>query len=407
MSIRAIREIVGHEATAGFLLFAAAAIAIILANTTLASTYTHFLNVPLEIRIAGDGLAKPLLLWINDGLMAVFFLLVGLEIKREFVEGQLSTKKQALLPFFGAVGGMILPAVIYVYINYGHDPLALNGWAIPIATDIAFALGILALVGSRAPLSLKVLLTAIAILDDLGAIIIIALFYTEQLSPDAIEGALLCMGILFVLNRTGVERTAAYVLTGVVLWVFVLKVGVHATLAGVLVALAIPIRSRSDRTRSPLKEFEHALHPWVTYGILPLFAFANAGVSFEGMTPGSLLDPVPLGIAAGLFVGKQIGVFLPMLAVIRLGIAEKPEGATWTQIYGVSMICGVGFTMSLFIGSLAFDDPTGDQSFAASIRLGVLCGSILSGVFGYFLVRYGRVTRTSLRRNAGMVQGGL
>ena len=389
MPIRAIREFVRYEATAGFLLFAAAVVAVILANTALAPIYGHLLDVPLEIRVGGGGLAKPLLLWINDGLMAVFFLLVGIEIKREFIEGQLSTKRQALLPFFGAVGGMAVPAAIYVYVNYDHDPLALNGWAIPAATDIAFALGILALVGSRAPLSLKVLLTAIAILDDLGAIIVIAFFYTDQLSLEAIEGAAVCIGMLFILNRTGVRRIAAYVLTGAVLWVFVLKIGVHATLAGVLVALAVPMRTRADRERSPLKEFEHALHPWVAYGILPLFAFANAGVSFGGVTPASLLEPVPLGIAAGLFVGKQLGVFLPMLAAIRLGIAEKPEGATWVQIYGVSMICGVGFTMSLFIGSLAFEDPAGDQSFAAPIRLGVLCGSLLSGVVGYFLVRYG------------------
>ena len=389
MPISAIREFVKYEAIAGFLLFAAAAVAVILANTALAPLYERFLDVPLEIRVGGGGLAKPLLLWINDGLMAVFFLLVGLEIKREFVEGQLSTRRQALLPLFGAVGGMAVPAAVYIFFTFGHDPLALNGWAIPAATDIAFALAILALVGSRAPLSLKVLLTAVAILDDLGAIVVIAVFYTDQLSLEAIEGAAVCIAILLVLNRMGIERIAAYVLTGAVLWVFVLKFGVHATLAGVLVALAVPMRSRTDRERSPLKEFEHGLHPWVAYGILPLFAFANAGVSFEGVTFASLLEPVPLGIAAGLFVGKQLGVFLPMLAAIRLGVAEKPEGATWMQIYGVSAICGVGFTMSLFIGSLAFEDPAGDRSFAAPIRLGVLCGSLLSGIVGYWLVRYG------------------
>ena len=267
--------------------------------------------------------------------------------------------------------------------------MTLNGWAIPAATDIAFALGILALVGSRAPLSLKVLLTAIAILDDLAAIIIIAVFYTDQLSLEAVEGAVLCMVGLIILSRLGVERIAAYVLFGVGLWVFVLKIGVHATLAGVLVALAVPMRSRADRERSPLKELEHDLHPWVAYGILPLFAFANAGVSFAGVTPSSLLEPVPLGIAAGLFLGKQLGVFLPILAAIRLGIAEKPEGATWLQIYGVAALCGVGFTMSLFIGSLAFENPAADQSFAAPIRLGVLSGSISSGLLGYFLVRFG------------------
>ena len=389
MPIRAIREFIRYEAAAGFLLFAAATVAIILANTALAPIYGHLLDVPLAISVGASGLAKPLLLWINDGLMAVFFLLVGLEIKREFIEGQLSTTRQALLPFVGAVGGMVLPAGIYIYLNFSHDPLALNGWAIPAATDIAFALGILALVGSRAPLSLKVLLTAIAILDDLAAIIIIAVFYTDQLSLEAVEGAILCMVGLIILSRLGVERVAAYVLFGVALWVFVLKIGVHATLAGVLVALAVPMRSRTDRERSPLKELEHDLHPWVAYGILPLFAFANAGVSFAGVTPSSLLEPVPLGIAAGLFLGKQLGVFLPILAAIRLGIAEKPEGATWLQIYGVAALCGVGFTMSLFIGSLAFENPADDQSFAAPIRLGVLSGSLLSGLLGYFLVRFG------------------
>jgi len=378
-----------YEAAAGFLLVAAATVAIILANTALAPIYGHLLDVPLAISVGASGLAKPLLLWINDGLMAVFFLLVGLEIKREFIEGQLSTTRQALLPFVGAVGGMVLPAGIYIYLNFSHDPLALNGWAIPAATDIAFALGILALVGSRAPLSLKVLLTAIAILDDLAAIIIIAVFYTDQLSLEAVEGAVLCMVGLIILSRLGVERVAAYVLFGVALWVFVLKIGVHATLAGVLVALAVPMRSRTDRERSPLKVLEHDLHPWVAYGILPLFAFANAGVSFAGVTPSFLLEPVPLGIAAGLFLGKQLGVFLPILAAIRLGIAEKPEGATWLQIYGVAALCGVGFTMSLFIGSLAFENPADDQSFAAPIRLGVLSGSLLSGLLGYSLVRFG------------------
>ena len=389
MPIRAIREFIRYEAAAGFLLFAAATVAIILANTALAPIYGHLLDVPLAISVGASGLAKPLLLWINDGLMAVFFLLVGLEIKREFIEGQLSTTRQALLPFVGAVGGMVLPAGIYIYLNFSHDPLTLNGWAIPAATDIAFALGILALVGSRAPLSLKVLLTAIAILDDLAAIIIIAVFYTDQLSLEAVEGAILCMVGLIILSRLGVERVAAYVLFGVALWVFVLKIGVHATLAGVLVALAVPMRSRTDRERSPLKELEHDLHPWVAYGILPLFAFANAGVSFAGVTPSSLFEPVPLGIAAGLFLGKQLGVFLPILVAIRLGIAEKPEGATWLQIYGVAALCGVGFTMSLFIGSLAFENPADDQSFAAPIRLGVLSGSLLSGLLGYFLVRFG------------------
>ncbi len=368
---------------------AAAAVAIVLANTSLAPLYGRLLDVPLSITVGDGSLAKPLLLWINDGLMAVFFLLVTLEIKREFIEGQLSSVRQALLPFFGAVGGMVLPAAIYVFINLDNDPLNLNGWAIPAATDIAFALGILALAGKRAPLSLKVLLAAIAILDDLGAILIIAFFYTDELSLVTIEGAGLCIVGLLVLNRLGVTRTSGYLVIGALLWVFVLQIGVHATLAGVVVATAIPIRARGDKERSPLRKLEHDLHPWVAYGILPVFAFANAGVSFAGFSPASLLEPVPLGIAAGLFVGKQLGIFVPIAAAVRLGIARRPSGATWPQVYGVSMLCGVGFTMSLFIGSLAFEDPAGDQTFAAPIRLGVLCGSLLSGLFGYLFVRYG------------------
>ncbi len=393
MPLRALREFLRYEATAGLLLIAAATVAIVLANTGLESVYGRLLDVPLSITVGESGLAKPLLLWINDGLMAVFFLLVTLEIKREFIEGQLSSVRQALLPFFGAVGGMALPAAIYIFINLDNDPLSLNGWAIPAATDIAFALGILSLAGKWAPLSLKVLLAAIAILDDLGAITIIAFFYTDELSLVTIEGAALCVVCLVVLNRLGVTRTAGYLMIGVLLWVFVLQIGVHATLAGVVVALAIPMRARGDKERSPLRKLEHDLHPWVAYGILPVFAFANAGVSFSGLSPSSLLEPVPLGIAAGLFVGKQFGIFVPVALAVLFGIAKKPLGATWPQVYGVSMLCGVGFTMSLFIGSLAFEDPTGDQSFAAPIRLGVLAGSLLSGLFGYLLVRYGGTAR--------------
>lgn len=393
MPIRALREFLRYEATAGLLLMASAAIAIVLANTALAPFYGQLLNVPLSITVGDSSLAKPLLLWINDGLMAVFFLLVSLEIKREFIEGQLSSVRQALLPVFGAFGGMVLPAATYIFINL-DDPLSLNGWAIPAATDIAFALGILALAGKWAPLSLKVLLAAIAILDDLCAIMIIAFFYTDELSLVTIEGAALCLVGLLVLNRLGVSRTAGYLLIGALLWLFVLQIGVHATLAGVVVAVAIPMRAREDEQKSPLKKLEHDLHPWVAYGILPVFAFANAGVSFAGLSLASFFEPVPLGIAAGLFLGKQLGVFVPVATAVRLGIAKKPMGASWPQVYGVSMLCGVGFTMSLFIGSLAFEDPAGDQTFAAPIRLGVLCGSLLSGLFGFLLIRYGGVART-------------
>jgi Na+:H+ antiporter, NhaA family len=318
--------------------------------------------------------------WINDALMAVFFLLVGLEIKRELVDGQLSTWPKRALPGIGALGGMLAPALIYVGVN-ANTPETLRGWAIPAATDIAFALGVVALLGSRVPASLKVFLTALAIIDDLGAVAIIAVFYTADLALNWLAFAGLLLALLFALNRFGVERLPVYLLIGSVLWYFVLKSGVHATLAGVALAFAIPIRpspGRPDDESSPLHKLEHILRPWVGYLIVPIFGFANAGVSLQGLTFGGLLHPVTAGIAAGLFLGKQLGVFFSLWITARTGLTGRPEGASWAQVYGVSIIAGVGFTMSLFIGMLAFPDET----LQDEVKIGVLLGSILSAGVG-------------------------
>jgi NhaA family Na+:H+ antiporter len=382
LPLSVIPEFLKFEGAGGVLLIIAAAIALICDNSPLSPLYASFLETPVAIQIGTFSLAKPLLLWINDGLMAIFFFLVGLEIKREFVEGELSTPSQAALPIVAAIGGMALPAVIYAYINW-ESPQNLNGWAIPAATDIAFALAIITLVGSRVPLALKVLLTAIAIIDDLGAIVIIAIFYTGNLSLASLAFAGVAVVVLFALNRFRVVSIAAYILVGIVLWVCVLKSGVHATLAGVVLAMAIPIRGRAPDAPSPLRHLEHVLHPWVSYLILPVFGFANAGVSFAGMTWSSFLDPVAFGIAAGLFIGKQIGIFGTIWLAVKAGLSPKPSDSTWIQIYGMAVLCGIGFTMSLFIGTLAF----GDQSYAAPIRLGVLTGSVVSAVVGYLLLR--------------------
>jgi NhaA family Na+:H+ antiporter len=331
----------------------------------------------------GDlSIAKPLLLWINDGLMAIFFLLVGLEIKREIREGELAARDQALLPCIAALGGMIVPAVIYAALNWG-DAQQMRGWAIPTATDIAFALGVLALLGSRVPVALKVFLTALAIIDDLGAIVIIALFYTHGLSLESMVLAAVALAVLLALNLMHVVRVSVYVLVGIALWVFVLKSGVHATLAGVAIAMAIPMRNPKDPEQSPLIDLENKLHIWVAYGILPLFAFANAGVSLAGLSFTSLFETLPLGIAIGLFLGKQVGVFGATLLAVKSGLSRMPEGTTWPQIYGAALLAGIGFTMSLFIGTLAFNAP--EQ--AAQVRLGVLGGSLTSAIVGYLFLR--------------------
>ncbi|HSE79938.1 MAG TPA: Na+/H+ antiporter NhaA [Alphaproteobacteria bacterium] len=380
--IGAIREFLRLEAAAGIILFFAAVLALLADNSPLAPFYEALLSTPARISVGAVALDKPLLLWINDGLMAIFFLLVGLEIKREIADGELSNPAQVVLPAVAALGGMAAPAAIYALVNLG-DPAALRGWAIPAATDIAFALGVLSLLGRRVPIAIKVFLTAVAIFDDLGAIIVIAVFYTADLSWLSLAIAGGALVLLAALNLAGVTRLAPYMIVGLALWVCVLKSGVHATLAGVVLAAAIPLRALDEETRSPLRHLEERLHPWVAYLILPLFGFANAGVSFAGVSWGALGHPVTLGIILGLFVGKQVGIFGACWLAVRLGVARLPEGTDWLALYAVAILCGIGFTMSLFIGALAFDDP----GHAASLRIGVLAGSLISAIAGIAIMR--------------------
>lgn len=386
-----LKKFLEKDSSVGILLMIATALAMLLANSPLHWLYDYLLETPLEIRLGRHlHIAKPLLLWINDGLMAVFFFLIGLEVKREVLVGQLSSKAQIALPGFAAIGGMVVPALIYVLINLG-DPVALNGWAIPAATDIAFALGVLALLGDRVPTSLKIFLLALAIMDDLGAIVIIALFYSGDLSTTMLILAAICLVVLGVMNRLHVERIAPYLWIGVLLWHFVLKSGVHATLAGVALAFAIPLKGRKDPDHSPLAELEHNLHPWVNYLILPVFAFANAGIPLAGMGLGALLHPVPLGIMFGLVAGKLAGVYGFSLVAIRLGLAQMPAGANGRHLLGIAALCGIGFTMSLFIGGLAFEHTGGDVvSYLTTHRLGILSGSLISGLLGYLILFRGR-----------------
>ena len=376
-----IQDFMRLETSGGIILMIAAVFAMIIANTPLATAYDAILGTYIKVGIGSFEIAKPAILWINDGLMAIFFFLVGLEIKREVLVGELSSFDKAILPIMAAIGGMAIPGLIFAIINWG-TPENLNGWAIPTATDIAFALGILALIGSRAPVALKIFLLAIAIIDDLGAIVIIAVFYTSELSTNALTISMLGFAAAVALNRMGVQRTAPYLLVGIVMWVFVLKSGVHATLAGVLIALTIPLKPK-DGDEALLYKMEHGLHPWVAFLILPVFAFANAGVNFTGIGIDDLLQPLTLGIAVGLFLGKQIGVFLATWIGVKSGIARLPENVTWRHVYGVACLTGVGFTMSLFIGSLAF----GDADEMNAVRLGVVLGSVLSGLFGYVLLK--------------------
>jgi len=380
----AIREFLKLESSSGILLVAAGVLAMLAANSPLSWLYDSLLEIPVEVRVGALAIDKPLLLWINDGLMAIFFLLVGLEVKREILAGELSDSSKIALPAFAAVGGMAVPALAYAWLNWG-DPIGMRGWAIPAATDIAFALGVLSLFGERVPVGLKIFLMTLAILDDLGAIVIIALFYTSDLSLTSLVLAAVALSVLVVLNLRCVTSIAAYVIVGIFLWIFVLKSGVHATLAGVALALAVPMRHSKREDRSPLSELEHSLHPWVAYGILPLFAFANAGVALGGLGLADLLEPVPLGIALGLFAGKQLGVFLFSALAVSLGLAALPGRVTWLQVYGASLLCGVGFTMSLFIGSLAFEQ--GGPDHVVSDRLGILMGSLASAVAGYLVLR--------------------
>ena len=375
--ISRIQNFMKLESSAGILLILAALAALVASNSFLLDHYKGLLQTPVSVQVGGLEIAKPLILWINDGLMAIFFLLIGLEIKREVLQGELSSLDKAALPIVAAIGGMAVPALVYLGINMG-SPESLRGWAIPAATDIAFALGILMLLGSRVPVSLKIFLLAIAIIDDLGAILIIAMFYTSNLSLLALGLAAVGVVALIGLNRSGVKATTPYLLIGLVIWVCVLKSGVHATLAGVVTALLIPIQGRTAEEQSPLHKLEHDLHPWVAFGILPVFAFGNAGVSLSGIGFADLLAPLPLGIALGLFFGKQLGVFGATLLAVKTGIAKRPKGTSWAQLYGIACLTGVGFTMSLFIGTLAFEtDALLDQ-----VRLGVLSGSVLSAVTG-------------------------
>ena len=383
MITRSFQRFFAQESAGGIVLAIAALAALIVSNSAWGDWYLNqFLMMRGDV-IIGESLAlsKPLLVWVNDLWMAVFFFLVGLEIKREFVEGELSGKGQLRLPAIAALGGMVVPALIYAAINAG-DANALQGWAIPAATDIAFALGILLLLGKRVPTSLKVFLTAVAIIDDLGAIVIIALFYTQNLSLPMLGGAVVAGLFLWWLNRRGVSRADVYIAVGLLMWLLVLKSGVHATLAGVITALAIPMRDAEGN--SPVRNLEHGLHPWVAFGVLPMFAFANAGVSLQGLTLDALLAPVPLGIALGLLVGKTIGVFGATWLVVRAGWAPMPKNANMTHLVGVAVLCGIGFTMSLFIGGLAFSGL--DPLYATQLKIGVLMGSITCGILGSLIL---------------------
>jgi len=372
----AIKDFLALESAGGILLAGAAALAMLLANSPLEGVYVRFLDTPVEVRFGAFEIAKPFLLWINDGLMAVFFFLIGLELKREALEGELSTPAQVVLPALAAAGGMALPAAIYLWFNWG-DPLTTQGWAIPTATDIAFALGVLSLLGNRVPAGLKVFLLTLAILDDVGAIVIIALFYTDNLAAGSLGIAGAALAGLFALNRGKVQRAVPYILVGLVLWASVLKSGVHATLAGVVLAFFIP--------RKAARTLEHDLHPPVAYAILPLFAFANAGVPLAGVSLASFLAPLPLGIAAGLIVGKAVGIFGVCFLAIRFGLAKMPAGATWASLFGLSLLCGIGFTMSLFIAGLAFEGL--GPEYAVTTRLGILAGSLVAALGGYALLR--------------------
>jgi NhaA family Na+:H+ antiporter len=374
-AVAILARFLASESAGGVVLMGAALAALIVANSPLATGYFAALHsVWLGLSVE---------LWINDGLMAIFFLMVGLEIKREVLAGGLSTWPQRALPGFAALGGMLIPALIYIGINWGHTE-TLSGWAIPAATDIAFALGVLSLLGNRVPTSLKVFLAALAILDDLGAVTIIAFFYSTGLSLPMLLASFVTLGVLIAMNRLGVKRLLPYLVIGALLWFFVLQSGVHATLAGVALALCIPLGKPQEEARSPLLFLEEKMHYWVAFGVVPVFGFANAGVSLSGITPENLIDPVPLGVALGLLVGKQIGVFLAALLAIRIGLAKLPEGSNWLQLYGVALLCGIGFTMSLFIGNLAFPDS---PHLIDEVKVGVLMGSILAAIAGVLVLR--------------------
>lgn len=379
-----VSDFLNREAAPGILLMVATVLALIIANSPLDTLYDQLITMPVQISAGSWAIDKPLLLWINDGLMAVFFFHVGLELKREVCEGELSNPKNIVFPAAGALGGMVLPALIYVSINW-DNPVAIAGWAIPAATDIAFALGILALLGSRVPTSLKVFLVTLAIIDDIGAIVIIALFYTEHITMGALLIAAGCLLLLWQMNRRNVVDIPAYVLVGIVLWVAMLKSGVHATLAGVVLAAFIPMRDTKDPSYSPVTRLEHSLNGSVSFAILPIFAFANAGISFGNISPEGIFHPVTFGIFLGLLVGKQVGVFVFCFVMVKLKIAKLPDDLNFKHIYGCALLCGVGFTMSLFIGGLAFEQTGINQIFDE--RVGILAGSLASACLGYLVLR--------------------
>ena len=378
----ALRDFLKQESAGGIVLIAAAALALLAANTMFSGSYFGALDTPVSVAVGSFAIDKPLLLWINDGLMAVFFFLVGLEVKREVVEGQLSSWNQASLPLVAAIGGMAMPALIFVGLNMG-SPDNISGWAIPAATDIAFALGILSLLGPRVPVALKALLLAIAVIDDIGAITIIALFYSGSIDTAMLGGGALALAAMIVLNRFKVGSSIPYMLLAIVLWVFILKSGVHATLAGVAAAMTIPMRARDGS--QPLERMEHFLHPWVAFLVIPIFGFANAGVSLGGLEFTDLLAPLPLGIALGLLIGKQIGIFGFAFLAVKTGLARLPENVGWRQVHGVSLLAAIGFTMSLFIGNLAFDSA----AQVDAVKIGVLSGSVIAALAGFFLLKAG------------------
>jgi NhaA family Na+:H+ antiporter len=384
ISIRStVRDFLRLEAAGGILLFLGALAALLCANSPLDLMYAGFLDTPMEVRVGAFHIAKPLLLWINDGLMSVFFLLVGLELKREMLEGRLSRPSQVALPALAAAGGMLVPGLIYAAFNWG-DPVNLRGWAIPTATDIAFAVGVLALLGARVPPGIKIFVLTLAILDDLGAILVIAFFYTDQIALGALGVAAVAAAALAMLNRRGVVAIQPYLFVGLVMWIAVLKSGVHATLAGVALAVFIPLRVPLEEP--PLRQLERELHAVVAFGILPLFAFANSGVSLHGVTLATLVEKAPTGIALGLVVGKLVGVFGASWLAIRLGVGQLPEGAGWLHLLGAALLCGIGFTMSLFIATLAFQGEAAQLAVAS--RLGILSGSVVAGLGAYLVLRF-------------------
>ena len=382
--IRQIKNFLKLESSGGILLFTAAILAIICANTSVQSVYFDFLQTQVVLKVGAFAIDKPLLMWINDGFMAVFFVLVGLEVKREMFEGSLSSVRKASLPAFAAFGGMIVPALIYYFINH-HDPELVRGWAIPMATDIAFALGIVALLSKQVPLPLKMFLLALAIIDDIGAIVVIAIFFSHEMSMPALIVASLAIITLFTMNRYKVVSMIHYLIVGSILWASVLKSGVHATLAGVIIGFAIPLRGKNGET--PLYHLEHILAPWCSFVILPLFAFANAGVSFDGMSLEKLTSPVPLGIAFGLFIGKPVGVFLFSYVAVLFRLAGLPQGVNFKQIFAIAVLCGIGFTMSVFIAGLAFGADNNSNNMLPLAQLGILIGTNLSAVLGYILLK--------------------